>query len=134
MWPRSVGSVSSGGLVVRSRRRLAHVGVEQLLELHEQAIVDAVVAEADRSEHEGVVGATAEVRLAEHRPILRRRQVVEDVAQPRRDRLDLQLLAAHGDALATVAGAEVEDPRSRLADGAGRELVDLVELVEHDGH
>ena len=102
-----------GGARRRTRRRRLEVGVEQLLELHEQAVVDAVVAEADRTEHEGVVGSDAEVGLAEHRAVLRRRQVVEDVAQPRRDGFDLQLLAAHRHPLAAVAGAEVEDPRAR---------------------
>ena len=60
MCPRSTGSGRRRVLVVVARQ-LVDVGVDQLLELHEQSVVDAVVAEADRAEHEGVVGSDAEV-------------------------------------------------------------------------
>lgn len=108
---------------------VAQIGGDQLFELHQHAVVAAVVAETDRPEHERLLpGGTAEVDGVREGAILGRGQVGQDTTEVLGDGADLLLLAPHRHPLATGPGVEVEHAGTGLSDGSGGERVDVVEL------
>ena len=116
MWPRSSLVVDDLELVVVVVIVVVELGGDQLLELDEQAVVAAVVAEPDRPEHERLLAGVAHVDRAGHRPALGRREVAEHPPQVLGDGPHLLLLALDADALGAGPGVEVEHPRAGLAD------------------
>ncbi len=101
------------------------------LELEEHLVVRAVVAEPDRAEHEHRVDRRGEFHCTGDRTVLRRREVGQHLGEVLRDRGSLLLLALDGDTRALGPDLEEERPLAGAADRADRELVDVVEFVEH---
>ena len=109
------------------------VDLADLLELEQDLVVRAVVAEPDRPEHEHRLDGSGQFHRSGDRAILGRRQVGQHLGEVLRDRSGLLLLALDRDPRAFGADLEEERPFARAAHGPDRELVDVVELVE-DAH
>ena len=101
------------------------------LQLHDQSIGAAVVAEPDRAEHESLLDGLSEFEGTSHRLVLGWREIVEYPFEILHDRRDLLLLALDRHPLAALSGLQEERACSGLSDRTGREGIDLLELVEH---
>ena len=102
----------------------------ELLELHDELVARAVVAEADRAEHEDLVDRRGELE----RPVDGRSsgggRSFSTVPEVLDDRRYLLLLALDRDPSPPDPRLEEEHPLARSSEGAGGERVDLVELEE----
>src|SRR5499427_1982267 len=114
-----------GGLLARALAFL--LLLEQLVGLHDDAIVLVVVAHAQGSHDPGGLGEVEEVHLSRHLA-LGRAQFGDEAGEVVPERLDLALLALEGDGGATLPRLQVEDALSGIADGPRREEVRLLEV------
>src|ERR1700730_6804036 len=114
-----------GGLLARA---LAFLFLfEELVRFHDDAIVLLVVAHAHGGHDPRGLGKVEQVEVGGHLA-LGRAQLGDEPAQVVAQRFDLPLLALERDERALLARLQVEDALARLADGARREEVGLLEL------
>src|SRR6266545_1867359 len=102
--------------------------LEELVEVHDDALVRIVVAHADVGHDPGGLDGLVELHVARQRA-LGRAQLGGEAGQVLAERPHLLLLALEGDQMTALARLEVEDPVARLADGAGGEEVGLLDVV-----
>jgi hypothetical protein len=107
------------------------VELTDLLELDEDAIGRAVVAESDGAQHEDGIDRIAQVERAGQRAVLGRREIVEHSPDVLCHRRCLLLLALDGDRVALASHLDEERAVARSTHGAHREGVHVVELEEH---
>src|SRR5258705_1791473 len=101
--------------------------LEQLVRLHEDAVVVVVVAHAESGHDPRRLSEVEEIHVGGHLA-LGRTQLGDEPGQIVAERLHLSLLALEGDERALLARLQVEDALARLADGPRREEVRLLEV------
>src|SRR5437867_9007079 len=114
-----------GGLLARALTFLLFL--EELVRLHDDAVVVVVVAYPEGGHDPRGLGEVEKIHVGRHLA-LGRPELGDETGKIVAERLHLSLLALEGDERALLARLQVEDTLARLADGPGREEVRLLEV------
>src|SRR5262252_430132 len=101
--------------------------LEQLVGLHDDAVVLLVVAHTERGHDPRGLREVEQVHLGRHRA-LGRAQLGDEPGEIVTERLHLALLALEGDDGVPLACLQIEDALARLADGSRGEEIRLLEV------